>query len=78
VVYPNPVVDNFTIHFEQETSSPTKVVITDIAGKTIQELVVDAGTVKTQVDISTISAGNYNVSLENDQLGVRVVKIIKK
>ncbi len=77
-VYPNPVVDVFTIEFTTETVLESKVMIRDVAGKMVKIINLPAGTTTSTIDISTLPKGVYNCTIENENLGAQTIKITKK
>jgi hypothetical protein len=77
-IFPNPVIDIFTIEFNKETGSESKVAIADINGKIVSRISIPAGVLSSQIDISSFAAGVYNLTLDNEKLGDRVFQLIKK
>ncbi len=78
VLFPNPVKTTFTLQFDRETSSASIVDITDAEGKLVQSIEIESGVENQLIDISTYAAGIYNVRVENEQMGSKVIQIIKK
>jgi hypothetical protein len=70
-IYPNPVTNNITI----ETPQQATIEITDIQGRLIKTLEVNAG--KTSVDVSTLPSGVYIVKAKTEK-GVTFKKIVKE
>ena len=70
-IYPNPSNGIFTI----ETEGVYEITITDISGKTIQQLTINNE--QLTIDISTEASGIYFLKLQNNEI-VKTVKIIKE
>ncbi len=80
-VYPNPVSDNLMVEISAINELHVNATVYDMAGKetgiSVSNLQVN-GTLKTTLDASALSAGNYLISFtdENTSLGtVRIQKV---
>lgn len=64
-LYPNPADDVLNIRFDQNTGSPTTIVITDISGKQVleQNIISAEGDNLVVLDIESLSPGIYMVGL---------------
>jgi alpha-tubulin suppressor-like RCC1 family protein len=67
VIYPNPVAQksNFTISLFQETDSPVKLLMMDMAGKEVKDLLLPAFKGEYEISISTqeVSKGMYTLKI---------------
>ncbi|RLD42262.1 MAG: hypothetical protein DRI86_12015 [Bacteroidetes bacterium] len=76
-IYPNPAKDYFTLQYsnEIETMQNLSVIITDMQGRTIREEYFDNGTIYQLIDVLTLSAGLYSVSLYSGSLLLEVKQL---
>ena len=72
--YPNPFGNNVTIDFISQNSSPADFVITDVAGRVVEEFSHSSGTITTG---SKLKPGIYYLSVTQDGFS-QVVKIVKQ
>ena len=70
-IYPNPSNGLFTI----ETQARYEITITDISGKTIQQLTVNNE--QLTIDLTANASGVYFLNISNNKF-VKTVKIIKE
>ena len=73
-VYPNPFVNDVTV---ESTSDLTKVVVSNIAGQIVKE-VVNPGSIKFTVQLDKLVSGVYFISLYEENVIVKTVKIVKR
>lgn len=67
-VYPNPANDEINITFESSLSTAATVEITDIAGRLLSSRIVEKPVQgqNVKLDVSSISAGTYLISIKTD------------
>ena len=66
-VYPNPVVDEFAkVQFTKPTVRNASLLVTDMAGRTHQQIPVAAGTINIIVNLKNVPAGMYIIKLVQD------------
>jgi hypothetical protein len=70
-VYPNPFVDNVTVTNASELS---KVVVSNIAGQVVKEVVNPESTIQ----LNQLVSGVYFISLYQENVVVKTVKIVKR
>ena len=70
-VYPNPFVDNVNIDNASELS---KVVVSNIAGQVVKEVVNPTSTIQ----LDQLVSGVYFISLYQEGVVVKTVKIVKR
>ncbi len=78
-VYPNPTESNLKVSFSLEDGQDVKITLQDISGKTIlvgPSAEYQKGSHVVDVDISTLVAGAYNLTVQTTQKVV-VTKIVK-
>ncbi|HEX8334418.1 MAG TPA: T9SS type A sorting domain-containing protein [Segetibacter sp.] len=77
-IYPNPVLDNVNLHFNNEKKTHVQLEIVNIEGKVLQshKLLVTAGLSTKNLDVSNLSRGTYFVRIvsESEQLGMKFLK----
>jgi hypothetical protein len=74
-VYPNPASD--ILNIASSNDGTTQVTITDMAGRTVQSTTLLAAR-RAQLDVSTLPAGIYVVTIENNtELLRRAVQLVK-
>jgi hypothetical protein len=76
VIYPNPATDIATVKVEGLNAS-AKVTVTDINGKLIQTLIINAGNDNVELDVAGYADGTYLVRVVSDSIN-RVEKLIVK
>lgn len=64
-IFPNPAKDNFTISFDEITTTISEMRICDMIGNTLLKTTVPAGVTKYDCATKNLSAGLYIVFLEN-------------
>ncbi len=76
-IFPNPNNGSFTIEFNPDPSTPIKVMVYDLAGRTVLEKTYDPTTslFSKKINLNRAQAGVYLVSIENGR-GTTVKKII--
>lgn len=76
VLYPNPVTDKLNI-FITDNRNFNKMVISDVFGKEVQNLVLPAGILNHTIDISKLSSGIYIVTFIDKSLrySEKIIKI---
>jgi hypothetical protein len=77
-VFPNPVKDILSITFEVELVSNATVLIQDVAGKTISRIEIPGGGKQAQINMEMLPIGVYNINIYNDEIGEKVIKVVKK
>ncbi|MEO7310367.1 MAG: endonuclease [Chitinophagaceae bacterium] len=77
-VYPNPVVDSYVkLQFTKPTVRNATLVVTDMAGRTYQQLPVASGTTSMTVNLLNTPAGMYLVKLVQDgNLTVQKIQVL--
>ncbi len=70
-IYPNPVVDNFTIDGDYDTSK--SIVVTNLLGQQVERVMID----ERNVDISLLNSGCYIVHIPMENGQIKTQKIIK-
>lgn len=79
--YPNPAVDIVTVNFEALQGAELSMQITDLSGKsvmTFEKEKFNKGQFEKQIDISSIPAGSYIVSLEmNGTLVTQKINVVR-
>ena len=73
-VYPNPVIQEFFIEFEQPFTGT--IVLTDIAGKMVKNVDVKEALYDTQINITGLANGMYILQLRNNEGASYLQKII--
>ena len=76
-VYPNPAQEQFTVEYQLNTSSPVKILLTDLLGKETTVLaneIQSIGMYRQTVSVDALPSGIYFLTLQNDK--ERVVKKI--
>jgi endonuclease I len=66
IVYPNPTAENLNIKLQQTLSANSKLLITDVAGRTIKQALIAAGTTNLHLDVKQLPAGRYFIKLYNN------------
>lgn len=77
VVFPNPTAQKLNVRFSGKENVKVRFVLNDIAGKTV--LAQDVTSNENSVDVSSLAAGQYILSLTNSLNGkTNTYKIIKE
>jgi Secretion system C-terminal sorting domain len=77
IVYPNPIDKVFTIDFSTETLEECTATIIDLTGKVVQRVLILPGAQTAQLDIEYLSSGVYNLRIESQRIGIKVIQIVK-
>jgi len=79
-VFPNPASDKATVSFEVENVQNATIVVTDLAGKVVNnvEVSVLSGANKVEINTASLAAGAYNVSLQANGASVTKKMIVRK
>ncbi len=64
LLYPNPANTTLTIETRKIPAAGSKLIVTDVAGRTLLTKTLDANSTKHQIDIASFSAGIYFVQVE--------------
>ncbi len=80
-VFPNPAKDYFTLQYSSEMENLQKlsVIITDMQGRKLREVIFTEGQIDQMIDIKDLSAGVYSLTLYsgNTALEVKQLNIVK-
>jgi hypothetical protein len=74
-VFPNPASNYLVAEFETIVGNTSKLVVTDISGKIVLEVELEATSTEKVIDCSRWSDGIYQVSLLNNDVVVESVKL---
>ncbi len=66
VVYPNPAVNMITVKFEKTLATASLLRITDVTGRTIEQVQVARNTNSLQVNTSKLPSGRYFIQITNN------------
>ena len=76
-VYPNPIKDMVNIKFmEPLLQDATAQLITPL-GQVVNTVILPAGTITHNLDVSRYSVGTYFLKITNDELGIQGFKLVK-
>jgi hypothetical protein len=78
-VYPNPVIDVFTVEFEMPTTDNVEIAVYDMTGRVVKELYsgkANAGTNNFSFNKANLSAGTYFLSIKSSSNTIKNEKII--
>jgi hypothetical protein len=78
-VYPNPIVDNYTVKFDVPERQKIMINITDMAGHTVVELynnVVEAGENAFSFNKASMTPGIYSLNIVGATTNIRNEKIV--
>ena len=78
-VYPNPVIQNFTIKIQSEFDSKTKITISDASGKAVKEdnIFLRSGVNNYEISMVDSERGIYFITIENNT-GREILKVVKQ
>ena len=78
-LYPNPASNNVNIQFESKQNQAYKLVLTDVAGKTLlQENIPCSKTFNIQINLNNYEKGMYYIKIYNENTLLNAQKLIKK
>ncbi|MBL7914957.1 MAG: T9SS type A sorting domain-containing protein [Bacteroidia bacterium] len=77
LLYPNPANSTLTIETRTLMASGSKLIVTDIAGRTLLSKTVEGNSTKHQIDISSFSSGIYFVQHDGGT-GIERGRFVKK
>ena len=72
-IYPNPVLDQCTIQWEDALSNSVDYQIVDALGRTIRSGMLEAGSTHYQLDVKDLATAVYTIRLQHQQ-----VQLLKK
>ena len=78
LVYPNPIIDKFTIDFLRPTTKDKKLIISNSLGTTTEIITIPAGTIKYELNAVDYRPGIYNLVVDNHiekDIVLRLVKV---
>jgi hypothetical protein len=73
-MYPNPAKEKLQLSFGSKLSGKVSLKVTDLTGKTIKELQLNAGTIKYEMNTRQLNTGMYNLLLKNEQGAYKMLK----
>jgi uncharacterized delta-60 repeat protein len=71
-IYPNPVINNLFIHFEDATSNENLLNVADVSGRICLHKLIGKGEQNTVIDVSSLASGYY---LLNCQSNTEIISI---
>lgn len=80
-VYPMPFYDEITLTFSMDKTGEVEVLLLDMNGRIIKNLVTDkvyAGTAKFTMSLNELPKGNYFIQIQKNQLFLQTQKVIKQ
>ncbi len=77
LLYPNPANSSLTIETRTLMASGSKLIVTDVAGRTLLSKTVEGNSTKHQIDISSFSSGVYFVQLDGGK-GIERGRFVKE
>lgn len=78
LVYPNPTTGPLNVRLTQAIKANTSLVITDVAGRTVQQQQVNKGVFSINLEVSKLPAGRYFIRINNDRDVIRQSFVIIK
>ena len=78
LVYPNPTTGPLNIRLTQAIKANTSLVVTDVAGRTVQQQQVNKGVFSISLEVSKLPAGRYFIRINDDQDVIRQSFVIIK
>ena len=76
-VYPNPIRDNVNIKFIEPLLQDATAELMTPVGQVVKTLVIPAGTITHNLDVSRYAIGTYILKITNDELGSQGFKLVK-
>ena len=67
-VYPNPTSDIITVEMEQPTIAETQLLLTDMTGKLIKDLIIPQNQSKIHIDLSDMASGYFILTIRNNNV----------
>ncbi|MBK6640824.1 MAG: T9SS type A sorting domain-containing protein [Bacteroidetes bacterium] len=77
LLYPNPANSSLTIETRTLMASGSKLIVTDVAGRTLLSKSLDSNVTKHQINISSFSSGIYFVQLDGEK-GISRGRFVKE
>lgn len=76
--FPNPVSSILHISIQQATAAPLSLTVTDVTGKTVKAMSLDAElNTDAAMDLSTLTSGMYYIVVNAGKENAQVMKIVK-